>query len=171
MSYWKCQKGSMVLFWQTFTQPILNLHTLYPNNTAWFPPICEYHLKPKLDREIPKDVKYKIQVPHIVEDIEKAQDNIQVWHGNLHSGIPMKMAYADDKVQHTIDEKFVNIYTSHFSGFIVSVDCIKCCGSSAEIHLFGSLRNIPKAKPLTTVKICLTSNHSRIKDYRAVSID
>ena len=73
-------------------------------------------------------------------------------------------------VQHEIDEQYVTIYTSHFSGYIVTAEAINCCAQSAAVLFFGSLRNFPRASPLATVKVCLTGTHSFIKDYESVSI-
>ena len=67
-----------------------------------------------------------------------------------------------------IGDELATIHTSHFSGYIVTAKHINCCGKSANVHLFASLRNIQEAKPLATVKVYLSSILSDIEDYQCV---
>ena len=156
---------------------LANIHTthskflhLVPRNHCLISPICEYHLYAGWNKTPPYDSIHRIQIPHVLDSIKRVKGDIRIWHGNLHENEIAMEDRTEEKgrVQHDIDYKYVNILTNHFSAFIVSAECIKCCGTSAKVHLFGSLTNIPKAKPLVTVKIYLSSVHSRIKDYRMV---
>ena len=156
---------------------LANIHTTYSNFLHLIPkshclisPICEYHFCPRWDKTPPSDSVHRIQVPHVLDSMKRVKGRIRVWHGNLHKN---KKAMKDrakkqERAQHYIDHQYVNILTNHFSGYIVTAECIKCCCTNAKVHLFGSLTNIPKAKPLVTVKIYLTSIHSRVKDYQMV---
>ena len=158
-----------------------------PENDCLVAPICEYHLqKPyhevvlgkriKVENLQPnlEDIKYRIEIPHIIKDVEKVQPHIRVRHGNLHSGIPALEKISPKtfggNISVDIDEDFITIYTNHFTGYIVTAKCINCCGKSAYAHVFGSLRNIPETRPLATVKVYLSSNHGDIEDYQFVSL-
>ena len=131
-------------------------------------PICEYHLQPFIGRILPRNTSYKVQVPHIIRNIEKAQKHIRVRHGDLHSNFPLPV-YKLEKDKVEIDEKYVTIYAKHFSGYIVTAEGINYCSKSANVLLFGSLVNNLETGPLVTVKIYLASIHSQIKDYEVAS--
>ena len=147
-----------------------------PQGVCLVSPVCEYHLQPSLYKSFPHLGKFKIQIPHIVKDVNKVHPHIRIQYGNLQSGVtPLAeekslLHQSDGMVQHAIDDKYVTIYTSHFSGYIVTAEAINCCAQSAYVLLFGSLRNFPKASPLATVKVYLKSKHSFFKDYESVSI-
>ena len=172
---------------------LANIHTNYarflhhiPDDDCLVSPICEYHLqKPyqelilgktievKFLKPRPDGVKYRIQIPHIVKDVDKVQSLIRVRHGNLHNDVLLEKLSPQTQggnISLDVNEEFVTINTNHFTGYIVTAKHINCCGKSANIHVFGSLRNIPKARPLATVKVYLSSIHSNIKDYQFVSI-
>ena len=162
-----------------------------PENDCLIAPICEYHLQPYVQEQLslgdrnndsqissniehssPK-MKYKIEIPHIVTDVEKVRPHLKVRHGNLHSGV---LVMDDDphddqgeKVEYHIDDKYVTILTSHFSGYIITAEGINCCGQTANLLFFGSLRNRPYAKPqaMATVKVFISN---KMEDYQNVSI-
>ena len=138
-----------------------------PPNDCLVAPICEYHLHPFIGKVLPKDAKYKICVPHIVRNVKQVSNSIQVRHGDIHS----RSVLPVHKIQMNkfeIDQRYVTIHTSHFSGYIVTVEGINCCSKSANVLLFGSLANNPEMGPSVTVKIYLSSIHSQITDYKAV---
>ena len=140
-----------------------------PSNDCLVSPICEYHLQPFLGTILPKDVKYKIQVPHIVRDIHQVEKNIGIRCGDIRSGAFLPVHKLEND-RYEIDEKYVNIHTSHFSGYIVTAEGINCCSKSANVLLFGSLANNLEMGPSVTVKIYLASIHSQLKDYKTVSL-
>ena len=129
--------------------------------------ICEYHLQPFIGRILPRSTKYKIQVPHIVRNVQQASESIRIKHGDIHNGSLLAVQRLE-KGKYEIDEKYVTIYTSHFSGYIVTAEGINCCSKSVNVLLFGSLVNNPEIEPLVTVKVYMSSIHSQIKDYDAV---
>ena len=145
-----------------------------PKQDCLVAPICEYHLQPSSDDTPSENVKYTIQIPHILTDIEKARDHIRVFHGDICSQVStLKVEKQNNKnssVQFDIDNKYITIYTSHFSGFIVTVEELNCCAQNVNVLIFGSLRNICGAPSLATVKIFCASIHSeRCIDYTKVS--
>ena len=143
-----------------------------PKNHCLVSPVCEYHLQPSLYNSSPHIGKFKIQIRHIVKDIEKVQPHIKVRYGNLHKG-ELENAkhlhqHQSDTVQYDINEKFVTINTRHFTGYMVTAESINCCAQSAYVLLFGSLTNVPQDVPLAAVKIYFSSTHNSIEDYIAV---
>ena len=138
-----------------------------PRNDCLVAAICEYHIQPFLGKLLPENAKYKICVPHIVRNIQQVSKNIRVRHGDIHSRavLPFHKIQMD---KFEIDERYVSIHTSHFSGYIVTAEGINCCSKSANVLLFGSLVNNPEMGPSVTVKIYLSSIHSHITDYKAV---
>ena len=55
-----------------------------PKDDCLVSPICEYHLEPSLGRKPSTGKNYKIQIPHIVADVDKVRDHLRVYRGNLH---------------------------------------------------------------------------------------
>ena len=173
---------------------LANIHTNHarfvhhvPDDHCLVAPICEYHLqqpyrelllgkkiKVNMLNPVSEDIIYRIEMPHIVKDVDNVRPSIRVRHGNLRSGVPALEKFSPNvrggKSSLYIDEELVIINTNHFSGYMVTAKCINCCGKSAFVHVFGSLRNIPEAKPLATVKVYLSSIHGGIDDYQFVSI-
>ena len=138
-----------------------------PRKDCLVAPICEYHLEPFIGRTLPLHTIYKLQVPHIVRDLG-VRKGIRVWHGDLHSNTVLPV-YKLQKDKCEIDEKYITIHTSHFSGYIVTAEGINCCSKSANVLLFGSLVNNQHLGPSVTVKVYMSSIHSQIKDYETVS--
>ena len=149
-------------------------------------PICEYFLYPYPKSDTTKDMEnactslskdhlYLIQVPHVIEDVYKKEEHIRVKHGNIHSAKPplaveqSSNSEQPDQVSFTVDPKYVNIYTNHFSGFIVTVEAINCCSESAYALMFGSLKKCPKEDPLVSLKVYLSNKLVKIQDYNWVS--
>ena len=146
-------------------------------------PVCEYLLYPYLEDDpiVPPDQRnrsaidaeheYTLQIPHIVEDVDKVREYIRVKHGNIQGDVPLhSMEAAELSPEYFgIDKSYVYIYTRHFSGFIVTADGINCCGRSIFALIFGSLKKISGEYPLTILKVFLASKHYNGTDYIAVS--
>ena len=138
-----------------------------PGKDCLVAPICKYHLQPFIGRMLPPNAKYKIQVPHMVRHIGQSRKYIRVRCGDLHSNIVLSV-YKLENQKYEMDEKYVTIHTSHFSGYIVTAEGINCCSKSINVLLFGSLTNNPWTGPSATVKVYLSSIHSQIKYYESV---
>ena len=146
--------------------------------------MCEYFLYPYLENDpiVLSDQKkrshfdaqpeFTLQIPHIVEDVDKVREHIRVKHGNIHDDVPLHSVETAElgRTYFDIDENYINIYTRHFSGFMVTADGIKCCSRSMLALIFGFLKRIPGEKPFTLLKVYLASKHYNGKDYIAVSI-
>ena len=103
-----------------------------------------------------------------LRNVDRAQRCIRVRHGDIHSSSVLPV-HKLEKDKYEMDEKYVTIHTSHFSGYIVTAEGINCCSKSANVLLFGSLVNNLEMGPSVTVKVYLSSIHSQIKDYEVVS--
>ena len=158
-----------------------------PKSDCLVAPICEYHLQPYLQEEVclgngkrikqlsprpvssPQKKKYIIKIPHIVRNIENVH-YLKVRHGNLHSGVLVTDDERNDekgeKMEYNIGDKYVTILASHFSGYIITAEGIRCCGKTANLLFFGSLRNRPDTQPLAMVKVFISS---KVKDSQKVS--
>ena len=109
---------------------------------------------------------YKLQIPHIIRDIEAVMYRVRVRHGNIRSQV-QKLKQGRDPMESTnceawfeISKRFITVHTSHFSGYIVTVEGINCCSGSANVLLFGCLSNVPDEDPLATLKVYMSSGHS-----------
>ena len=127
-------------------------------------PICEYYLQPFIGRILPRQLNCKLQVPHVAKNMDEVKKQVRVRHGDLHSNAVLPV-YKLQKDNFEMDEKYVTIYASHFSGFIITAEAINCCSGRANVLLFGSLTNSLEMGPLVTVKMYLSSLHSEIRDY------
>ena len=155
------------------TDPAKFIHHI-PKEHCLVAPICEYCLTPASGITSNKNVKYKIQIPHIVTDIERVRHHIRIFHGNIHGGDTRLTVEKQNShsagLKYDINDKYVTIYTSHFSGFIVTAHGINCCAKNTNVLIFGSLRNHSEVPPIATVKIIFASNHIKWKDFLRVSI-
>ena len=148
---------------------------LVPPNECIVGPICEYYAHAMIYcPTVPHGQKYKLMIPHILKNVDnKVKYNIRVRYGNIHSKVQNLQVTDDEtqkaKVSFEVDENYVTISTSHFSGFIVTLEGINCCSGSENVLLFGALTNTPDIEPLVTLKVYMSSTHSQIKDYESVS--
>ena len=133
--------------------PYLVKHHI-PGNDCLVTPICEYRLHPFLGKITPNDTKFKLRVPHIVRKISRVKDSIRIRHGDIRGSALLPLLEENN---FEIDEKYVTISVSHFSGFIVTAEGINCCSGSANMILYGSLANSSEMGPLVTVRAYLGS--------------
>ena len=150
------------------------------NKECLISPVCEYLLYPYLkddlvvrdQKNIDAEPEFTLQIPHIVEDVDKVRQHIRVKHGNIHGFVPLHSVEAAElgRACFDINENYVNINTRHFSGFVVSADGINCCSRSMLALIFGSLKKIPGEYLLTKLKIYLASKHYKGTDYIVVSL-
>ena len=49
-----------------------------PQGDCLVSPVCEYHLQPSLYKSSPRLGKFKIQIPHIVKDLNKVRPHIRI---------------------------------------------------------------------------------------------
>ena len=103
--------------------------------------MCEFYFRPFVEGYVPNTV-FTIQVPHIVADIGRARDRLKVRHmSNLESSyvseenaLPRVLQYPI--LYYNVDNKYVNIFTSTFSKFLISTEAINCCSDRTRVMIF-----------------------------------
>ena len=158
-----------VLFGKIYTNHARFL-SLLSDDCCIISPICEYIIKPfTTGRVLPG--KYKLQVPHIVRDIDTVKGHIQVRHLGTQNGstyirdVPMHTDELIDDTSFDVDDKYISIHTKQFCKFLITVAGINCCGQSANLLVFASLKNNKERKPVVTVTPYFASRHYEIRDY------
>ena len=146
---------------------------LFPHNECVMSPICEYSFHQLLDKPaVSKNAKYRIQIPHVARDIHKPGQQIIVRHGNIHNGhfrkCPAGKPEEDHGTYYTVGDKYVDVYTSHFSATVVTQESLDCCCRSAIAAVFGVLRNKSGKIPRVKLKVLLASLLYNIEDFNSV---
>ena len=152
------------------------LLSFVPNSECVVGPTCEFSYHPFIyGQRLSSFTQFRLQVPHIIKELQGVREKIRVRHINVSrreiSLLEMKEPPLKNVMQSCfcVNEKGVNIFTDSFSIHTITLESIKCCCESANVHLFGSLKNILNRDPLTTIKVYFSSLLSRIKDYESVS--
>ena len=103
-----------------------------PEDHCLVAPIVEYHYEASND-VTNKQHFFRIKVPHCVSQKEDLK-SIQVHQGDIHMGITFtKLPTTSSYFQ--VDEKYVTIYTRHFSQFICT-SCNKICKGQGKAFMF-----------------------------------
>ena len=116
---------------------------------------------------------YILKIPHCVQN-KKLWESIKVRRGNPNNGIAstevqQRSQPGGDDDYFVIDEKFITIYTSHFTLFTCT-SCDNSCNATVMTFLFAQLRHVQKHY-VTKVKVkaFLCSDLYRIADFKTVS--
>ena len=150
---------------------LVKIHTNHAKFLQYIPshdcvvcPIFECYLIPLHGKKLPHGPQYKLQVPHIIRNLEKVKGKIRVRF--VDRGVT-SLVKPDS---YEIDEKHVTVYTSHFCACIITVENINCCGANANVLIFGSLSGGQEdVKPVATVRVFMCSIHMEKKDYLEVT--
>ena len=156
---------------------IITKHTkvlhLIPDSECIVGPICEYSVHPFINgAQIHSPEKFLLQVPHIISDATEAKSKVRVRHvDSVTREVNIIRPHGEPRfgMSCTIDENYVHILTSQFSPFLVTAEDMNCGAGRASVLLYGSLKNNPNTKPLTTVKVFFSSALCEIQDYEDVS--
>ena len=165
---------------------------LFPGNHCILGPICEYKLHPFLKGDvllgkhrfwkansvpiIPRPVnakskRYKLKVPHNVENLHEVRHAIRVRHIKSKNGvpevinIPLKRTATKCDMVYKFDNKYITIYMKEFCKLTVSLEGVIHCGRNAEMMVFGKLDNFPDEDPMVTLNTYFGSKLCVIKDY------
>ena len=138
-------------------------------------PICEYVIWYRSTKKTSKlHAIFKIQIPHILENIPDIRDNIVVKRqsGSL-PPTPVKMVSSEVEPQYlpeaffNCDERWINIFTNHFTKFVSVVKGLKCCTKSAQMMVFSKL--LPTIDmPIADINLLFASRHYENADYKKV---
>ena len=139
-----------------------NIHTnfrtfshLVEESDCIISPMCEFELSSYDD--VPKGAWYTIQVPHIVKN-ETIESKIMVKHRDKYRktfGYALRLVTGEEppvddnvNVYYRFHEKFIEIFTHHFSQFIIyaenttiqtvmGLSVFACCANALELLVFG----------------------------------
>ena len=114
-----------------------------PNNECLVAAIPEFHSFP--ERTLPDNKFYQIKLEHCLKSAEERKLLI-VRQGCLRTRdkfeeIPYFPQATGDAAFYEVDERYITIYTHHFTEFICTV-CNKVCKQRARLLIFGSLRHL-----------------------------
>ena len=136
-----------------------------PEDHCLVAPIVEYHYEATND-VTNKKLFFRIKVPHCVSQKDDLK-SIQVKHGDIHKGVtftrlPISSSYFQ------VDEKYVTIYTRHFSQFICT-SCNKICKGRGKAFMFGRVMPLQTIPSVAALRLFLCSPLLDITDYKKVS--
>ena len=148
-------------------------HTRFP----WVIPNEECIVGPLVEvehiRTQETDIVHKLKIPHCVRN-KKLWKYIKVRKGNPNNGtefteIEQRFQPRGDGDYYAIDEKYITIYTSHFTLFTCTSCKKNSCNATVMAFLVGQLRNLTKHR-ITKVKVkaFLCSELYRIADFKNV---
>ena len=140
-----------------------------PEGHCLVAPIVEYHYDATNDVSN-KELFFKIKIPHCVT-LKEDFKLIRVQHGDIHDGVaftqlPTLSSYF------RVDEKYITIYTRHFSQFICT-GCEEMCYGQARAFMFRRITpskiSQSKVDPAASLRLYICSPLHKIRDYREVS--
>ena len=150
------------VFGHGHTNPLPFLNHI-PESETLVGPIAEFNSTiTDLEKE---DQWFKVEIPHCIRK-QRYLKSIKVRHGDIYKDIPFTESPSDN-CYFEVNERFVIIYTRHFSQFICSC-CGNPCEGEAKGFVFGSISPL-QCTPITaalTVYIC--SPLYNILDYKMV---
>ena len=146
-----------------------------PHEDCVVSPICEYLLRPFIgyNAELPEGSSYVIKIPHILNNVQEVRKHLKIRHGEIHKRHPLieetfyPSGKSPRKSSFDIDDKYVILKSTHFSGYIVTAKSVNCCSDSAKIIVFGSL-NKREETYSADLKVYSSKRHYDIDDYLKV---
>ena len=116
-------------------------------------PICEYHLESSDATQDKEYIRFRIQVPHTLNDNDLNEGKIKVKrvHKEVKSdAIRFTRHQSPEEVYYKYNRKYVEIFTHEFSKYIIYAEGIRhCCGSAAMLAF--SKMTWDDAGPIATV--------------------
>ena len=149
-----------------------NIHTdhwrfrhLVGENDCIISPICDFNFK---GSTLPEGSRFRIQVSHIVGD-SGPQKQIKVKHGLTNEFSAAKYITNCDRnsedVYFNCNSSKVDIYTRHFSKYIIYAENLNCCGKRVAMLGFSKM---PKSGRMATVILYFCSRHYMFEGYKEV---
>ena len=139
-------------------------------------PICEFQVVDL--SETPQQEYFRLQVPHIIQDIKAARDKIRVQllsnddedTKNAKNLLGLQKAAEDNQVKFSVVGKYVEIFTRHFSRIVVSAEGIDHCCRQVKMLVFSKLipPMVKRPKPRANAVVFFTSSFAEISDYLQV---
>ena len=121
-----------------------------PDNECLVAAIPEFHSFP--EKTLPTNKFYKIRLEHCLKSAEERRWLV-VRYGCLKTGQKFEEILhfpqsTGDAAFYEVDERYVTIYTHHFTEFICTV-CKKSCEQRARMFIFGSLKQMNNSTHVT----------------------
>ena len=133
-----------------------------PQSECLVSSIAEYNCA--FTRRIYNEEFFKIKVPHCVENLNQIH-HIQVWHGDIYKRLPFSK-YR----KYAVYDKYINIYTSHFSQFFCTVaGCEERCHGNPKAFIFGRITPLRFPPIKSALRIYMCSPLYDITDFKRVS--
>ena len=144
------------------TNPKDFLHII-PGGECLVSPIVEFQCIPETSPL--KSTWFRIDVPHCLQpqDIKK----LKVRHGDIRKNIPFAEVPSND-CYFRVYEKYVTIFTRHFSQFVCT-SCEKICHGEGKALIFGSNSPAGYLPKTASLRLYVCSPLFRIADYKMVS--
>ena len=155
-----------------------HIHTNYtcfrdviPRDECIISPMVEFHSQELGVDEGVGPYQYKIRIPHCFNRGQLSA--IRVRCGDIYRPASFKQIENKEQAEGSsawfeVDERFVTIYTDHFSRFTCT-SCNRCCHASIMSFLYGYL--VPRPRDMRTIlqiKFFLCSSLYSLKDFQAV---
>ena len=135
-------------------------------------PVCEFDLSK--GSKIPSEAMFRIQVAHIARqtsDIKKIRVK-RVQQNECFEIQPFSRGQLSTDVDayFKANSRYVDIYTHHFSDYIIYAEERNCCGQSIAMIGFSKMDE-DESDPMATVILYFCSiHHIYIEGYKKVSI-
>ena len=156
-----------------------NIHTdhwrfidLVPENDCIISPICEYHLKRVDATREEENIRFRIQVPHTLNDYELVEGKIKVKRVQKEvtsDAMRFTRHQSPEEVYYKYNRKYVELFTPKFSQYIIYAEGIRHCCGSAAIVAFSKM-TWGDVGPLATVTAYLCNANYGYGDYRQVRV-
>ena len=134
-------------------------------------PICKFDLSK--GSKIPKETMFRIQVAHIARQTSHI-GRIRVKRGRKNEFLAIhpfsrSQLSTDVDAYFKANRRYVDIYTHHFSDFIIYAEERNCCGQSIAMIGFSSMDE-DESDPMATVILYFCSIHYIFEGYKEVCI-
>ena len=146
-----------------------NFRNWVPENDCIISPMSEYYFK---GSDIPSRSRFRIQVPHILQDIHLNRNKIKVQHrqnGIFSDAKPLIRRQDLKGVYYKVNEKYVEILSPHFCQFFITTEGINCCSGRATMLAFSMMER-RKPYPFVKAAVYFGSAHHVFNDYRQVQL-
>ena len=132
-----------------------------PNNECLVAAIPEFHSFP--ERTLPDNKFYQIKLEHCLKSAEERKLLI-VRQGSVRTRDKFEEIHyfpqaTRDTAFYEVDERYITIYTHHFTEFICTV-CNKVCEQKARLLIFGSLNRVNDSTKVTVRPFMCSSLYS-----------
>ena len=138
-------------------------------------PICQFDFKHIKSSEFPDEIRFRIQVGHIAREASLVE-HIRVKEGHEYQFSDVKtfggslITDFDNEVYFKCNSKYVDIYTHHFSEYIIFAEDRNCCGQSIAMVGFSKMDEDELGQVATAILYFCSLHYIIFEDYAEVNI-